>query len=433
MALMLIIAGACLALGGLLGLLSGFDAMTTERGAAATIAGVTALAGGLISIGLGCVVARLSQILAAYEDDSEERIAAALNEEAAKTSTPSPVIVPVPQPDVELIPEIEPAPVKNVQVEPARLEPASNVSMPVETDTLLRNPLNQRRDAETVEAEVKSKQSTTSRLLSRLGRNKGALATGAAAGAALAGTAAAIASSKQPAATDANPAEEPTIPDPQVSVVDADPVPSEIGTSIESTTSSELALRSEHMSESERLEIELANALKEDLEGAPPTNIEVEAPADPVPSPKPARGRRKFSEMLEAKPAPPVEITEIAAETADVPASMPKEPETSAEEIVAVSDTESASTESEPEASGDEPDTVASRSSEETDELVGKSAEEVDGTDPVSPEGPAVLGRYVRDGHTYTLYADGSVDALTEAGVKRYASMEELRRELTKA
>jgi hypothetical protein len=431
MALMLIIAGACLALGGLLGLLSGFDAMTTERGAAATIAGVTALAGGLISIGLGCVVARLSQILAAYEDDSEERIAAALNADVPEKSIPVTAPIVAVQPEVEAKPAAEP-----IAVEAPKVEAAQITAQPVEGDTLLRNPLNQRREAEAVETESKSKQSTASRLLSRLGRNKGTLATGAAAGATIAGAAVALGAARQPEPKDKKPADGPATFDRQKTdnpvLVEAEPVLAAIETSSEDETSSEPDFTPDPLIASENLEIELANALSEDLEPAQSEEIKADAIPEPVPPPKPARGRRKFSEMLETKPAPPVEIADVAAESAEPPAEMPEEVETVVEAVVETSDVEPEEADAERETSDVGPDTTASAANEETEDLSVKSAELNDEPDQITAQTPAVLGRYVRDGHTYTLYADGSVDALTEAGLKRYASMEELRKELTK-
>jgi hypothetical protein len=416
MALMLIIAGACLALGGLLGLLSGFDAMTTERGAAATIAGVTALSGGLIAIGLGCVVARLSQILTAYEDDSEERIAAALNADAAPPPASAAISAPAPLP----VTPPEPAPMTEPEPTPVTA-PTPIAAAQTEDDTLLRNPLNRSDKPEAVEPESKRNTSTTSRLLARLGRNKGALATGSAAGAAIAGTAAVLAAGKTPepkAEELARKAEE----EPQAKVEHERDEPLERPTvAPEPASAPEFVSAPDLLSETDRLEAELAKALKEDLETSAPADPEpvVEQVTEPVPAPKATRGRRKFSEMLEPKPASAPEIVELATEPTEVTPSTAEIPDTVSESINTVAEA------------------IAERAIDSTNPESNEAAVEPEQA-PAEPEdlkdsSPAILGRYVRDGHTYTLYADGSVDALTEAGVKRYASMEELRRELTKA
>ena len=43
------------------------------------------------------------------------------------------------------------------------------------------------------------------------------------------------------------------------------------------------------------------------------------------------------------------------------------------------------------------------------------------------PPGSAVIGRYESEGTSYVMYADGSIDAQSEAGVYRFASMSELK------
>ncbi len=50
---------------------------------------------------------------------------------------------------------------------------------------------------------------------------------------------------------------------------------------------------------------------------------------------------------------------------------------------------------------------------------------------PVVPS-KKVLGTYNAGGRTYSMYADGSVEAATESGVERFSSMDELRRHLVK-
>jgi hypothetical protein len=50
---------------------------------------------------------------------------------------------------------------------------------------------------------------------------------------------------------------------------------------------------------------------------------------------------------------------------------------------------------------------------------------------PVLPS-KKVLGTYNAGGRTYSMYADGSVEAVTEFGVERFNSMDELRRHLVR-
>jgi hypothetical protein len=398
MALMMIIAGACLAIGGLLGFFSGFDHMTTERGAAATIAGVTALAGGLVSIGLGFVVARLTQILAAYEDDTGERIADALNANAAAipsvahaSAAPTPVAVP------SLADDIKP---------PAPTLPATPAL--AEADTLLRNPLNRPEVTAEPAAAPEVKPNGAKRLLARLGGGKAVVATGAAVAAAGAG--AALAGLK---------AEEPAAPSADEKAADLEPVMAKIEEATTSDVSTVIApdtLPSAlDSNDSENLEAELALALKEDLMPAAAAEVEkttevadtqedtaVEDPLEDVAAPPPpkTRGRRKFTEML------------AATRETD---SQPEEPEPAKIEAVEVPEMDTAQAE--------EPEDIASPVA---------STELPTEDETVQPDGPAVIGRYVRDGNTYTLYADGSVDALTDAGLQRYKSMEDLRNELMK-
>ncbi len=44
-----------------------------------------------------------------------------------------------------------------------------------------------------------------------------------------------------------------------------------------------------------------------------------------------------------------------------------------------------------------------------------------------APAQPAVIGRYESDGTSYVMYADGAIEAQSEAGVYRFASMAELK------
>jgi hypothetical protein len=66
-ALLVILLGVLLMIGGAAFLLLGFDVVMTERGAAMTMGGVTALSGGAVTLALGFALLRLSQILRALE------------------------------------------------------------------------------------------------------------------------------------------------------------------------------------------------------------------------------------------------------------------------------------------------------------------------------------------------------------------------------
>jgi hypothetical protein len=46
---------------------------------------------------------------------------------------------------------------------------------------------------------------------------------------------------------------------------------------------------------------------------------------------------------------------------------------------------------------------------------------------PLPPSTSAVIGRYEADGTSYVMYADGSIEAQSEAGIYRFNSMSELK------
>jgi hypothetical protein len=68
LALLVIILGALLGAGGAFFLILGFDVVMTERGNAMTIGGTIALSSGIITIGVGLALLRLTQILNAMEE-----------------------------------------------------------------------------------------------------------------------------------------------------------------------------------------------------------------------------------------------------------------------------------------------------------------------------------------------------------------------------
>jgi hypothetical protein len=55
---------------------------------------------------------------------------------------------------------------------------------------------------------------------------------------------------------------------------------------------------------------------------------------------------------------------------------------------------------------------------------------ELPAPEPAPEPAATVLGSYRAGGRAYTMYSDGSVEAVTEAGVERFASMEALRAHL---
>ncbi len=103
MALLVIVCGALMMIGGAISLLMGFDIVMTERGSAMTLGGVIALSGGLIALGIGFALLRLSQILAALELRNPRG--------ASRAATPERPVVPIggqaagDMPDVPVVPE----------------------------------------------------------------------------------------------------------------------------------------------------------------------------------------------------------------------------------------------------------------------------------------------------------------------------------------
>ncbi len=87
MALLVIVCGALLMIGGAVSLLMGFDIVMTERGSAMTLGGTIALSGGLVAVGIGFALLRLSQILAVLERRGEKL--------PGRTSVPDRPVVPL--------------------------------------------------------------------------------------------------------------------------------------------------------------------------------------------------------------------------------------------------------------------------------------------------------------------------------------------------
>lgn len=52
---------------------------------------------------------------------------------------------------------------------------------------------------------------------------------------------------------------------------------------------------------------------------------------------------------------------------------------------------------------------------------------------PAAPASPKIVGRYSANSVDYTLYSDGSIEADTPTGARRFSSMAELRSALAKA
>lgn len=76
-----------------------------------------------------------------------------------------------------------------------------------------------------------------------------------------------------------------------------------------------------------------------------------------------------------------------------------------------------------------EPDPVHREPAQPDDAPIAAVQEEEPAPPPHEPPAPelAVIGRYESDGTSYVMYADGSIEAQSEAGVYRFGSMAELK------
>jgi hypothetical protein len=369
LALFVVICGALLTLGGAYSLLMGFDVVMTERGAAMAIGGTVALAGGVIAIGIGGVLLRLSQILRSLEQRPVK----------TKVAVPDRPVVPIKDDAAPAAPAVEP--------------PPSPTPAPVTTPAV------------------------------------GSLAGGAAAVAAGLGGAAVLtrsAAAQEPAFPDLrdsdliakaidkidlpSPPEPPEVPQFDVPAAEkeatiAAPEPDVILEALKADIAPPVAKQPD-------LEDELARALAEfdAPPAAPPLEDVVDLP--PLKSVRRKKSWASSKEVVDLAQPPPESAVYEPADNAPAMEEADPGPEIKPAEKVDPSD----------------------QVSEEEEVTVGEQAVVVE--EPVAPvdapNQPKVLGTYNVGGRTYSMFADGSVQAMTEFGVERFASMEELRKHLAK-
>lgn len=382
MALLVIVCGALLVIGGAISLLMGFDIVMTERGSAMTLGGIIALSGGMITVGIGFALLRLSQILAALQERNSRGVR------------------PVVTPDRPVIPAVSAEPVNSGDVP---VEPVAEPGM--------------------------------SRIGLGAGLGAGAVAAGLGAGLAAAGVAASatgLAATKQDQEKpdpDAAPAQQPAVPD----VADID-IPGMPDLPSPETAAASLAspIASWPIPD---LEEELARALAEPEVASLPGQAREKSFADGLSDllAKPKGRKRRPEPELEAGSEPeadqdeePVEasVSQLFAET--IADADPLEVSAATADAIA-GEAAAAAIAAEPEAAAAAmPETFRA-----ADELTGDDRADASQNAPVIPS-KKVLGTYHAGGRTYSMFADGSVEAITENGVERFSSMDELRRHLVR-
>jgi hypothetical protein len=389
-ALLVIVCGALLMIGGAISLLMGFDIVMTERGSAMTLGGTIALSGGVIAVGIGFALLRLSQILAALQERNVQGVRPAV--------TPDRPVVPL-------------APPESVQPEPA--PPEAMPPLPISEPGA-----------------------------SRVGIGAGAVAAGVAASAAVvaAGYSSATSGAETPGSGAASPPGHDAVDEGVVTIrgmfelSPRDNAPDAVAPGPPQGSIPDL-------------EEELARALAEPGSAPPPLAAREKSFSDGLSDllGKPKSRKRKDVPGQQTEPDA-VPGPETGLETTPVALPSP-EPVAEPETVVAETD-ESIANPDLPvgtpvaipaEAAGDavapEPEVAEVDMAETT-----HSADELTEADlmvapPPAPVLPSrkVLGTYNAGGRTYSMYADGSVEAVTELGVERFSSMDELRRHLVKA
>ena len=309
MALFVIICGILLVLGGATSLLFGFDIVLTERGMAMVIGGTVALSGGVVAMGIGFTLRRLSQLLASMEGP-------------VKARRPVPTDRPV-------------VPMATSVVAPENMSSPENRKSPALQTPILNAP--------------------------------GLAATGVKA-AAIVGSLG-LAKYTSPEADAA-------------AAIDAD---------ISAPTIRELA--AQPTQKSADLEEELARALAE-TDGAEKPPSFVEFLAHPAMKPK---GRKRKNQEED-----PQEEQDPAQRQEDTPL-LPEEARSTEIEVEAAL-------------------------AEAANQQAANGASSVVET----RQHPEILGSYTAGGRSYSMYADGSVEAVTEHGVERFSSLEDLRQHLAK-
>jgi hypothetical protein len=368
-ALLVIVCGALLVIGGAISLLMGFDIVMTERGSAMTLGGVIALSGGVISAGIGFALLRLSQILAALQER---------NVRGVRPAVP---------PDRPVVPLVSPDPV-TTEVLPLPLVAESGAG--------------------------------------RIGLGAGVAAAGLAAAAAVVATSKTSAETSEPDTVAAQEAADPAVgsiemPDMQ------EPSPGD--------TAKTIATLPPPVGSIPDLEEELARALAEPEVASAPVVAREKSFADGL-SDLLARSkgrRRKHEPEQELDP-------ELDQHVEDVEAALPEpfaettDNTASTDESIINPDLPDVQIEAH-EPIVTEPEVVVSATSETADSADESTDADMMVTPPSAPVIPSkkILGTYNAGGRTYSMYADGSVEAVTEFGVERFRSMDELRRHLAKA
>jgi hypothetical protein len=396
-ALLVIVCGALLVVGGAISLLMGFDIVMTERGSAMTLGGIIALSGGVIAVGIGFALLRLSQILAA------------LQERNVRGARP---VVTADRPVVPLAPA----------------EPVMPADLPVP-----------------VVADSSA---------GRAGVGAGVVAAGLAASAAVAaaGYSSSQASGPDVLASDAGPPQGhaamdeglvpmPAMPGPPPldgasAVAESSPtgasipdLEEELARALAEPGSAPSPVVAREKSFSDGLSDLLASSRIRKRKSGPDTEVEAEPEAEPeaesgldaesgpLTDHAPASVERMPSEHVVEKTMDAAEADESLVEP-----DVPGESSTGAAEDAAVDVLEA----EEESTLADGPKTA--RFADEWNEA------DLTAAPPTSPALPSrkVLGTYNAGGRTYSMFADGSVEAVTESGVERFSSMDELRRHLVK-
>jgi hypothetical protein len=407
-ALLVIVCGALLMLGGAVSLLMGFDIVMTERGSAMTLGGVIALSGGAVTVGIGFALLRLSQILQALESRNPKG--------------------------------------------PGRSAPSDRPVVPLGGTTPPSSDLAQEAAPEKAAAG----------------------GSGLAMGAAVAGAAAAVGGIAWPGKRDPElpPAE--LVSDLPVSGLSDPVVGSAATTAIDTMVKAEAAPASPPSSGIADLEEELSRALAEPFAGPssplPQADVTPDiALADTHPAetqlaesaskasfaqglselldkPRGRRRRALVADSAAESVEPDVPLTAASTENdaeetetgAVVAVSIPTEDATDSALAAVGEDQQTDPRESQPTTL---PATPTSEDQAKTDNAETESPEPlqdsgVDDLRNTVASTPAlatlkVLGTYNAGGRTYSMYSDGSVEAITATGVERFESMEALRKHLS--
>jgi hypothetical protein len=418
LALFVIVSGALLMLGGAASLLAGFDIVMTERGAAMTIGGIVALSGGLVAVGLGFTLVRLSQILRT------------LSVQAARPGR-STVLN-----DRPTVPTLRQQPQEDVQQQVLQQQVLPQQALPqgvLPHEVLPQQALPRegvRKEVLPIHApDLPGAVSSTIR--TPLVAGAGLVAAGLAGGAALA---------RRPTADDIplviSERDLMDLPPPAAGV---SALPDTVITAgLETVEAGSFATAAVPVD----LEDELARALAE---------------PDAPPGPK----EQSFGDGLSAFLSSPKPVVKVEAEDVvldeqalsitadDAPVSLAVLPENEEaaggdySDLVEPGKADDLNVLPGDVLPGDAPfssDAVAQLQEDhddaglsdvgEVDELVSAAQVDAYAPPPVVPRRPGVLGTYNSGGRTYSMFADGSVEAVTEFGVERFSSMDALRKHL---